>query len=302
MTTNKRMRYFEDFTVGETFSLPPVRLEAEDGMVFAARFEGGWPVSEHMESCGLSPWHVATVVWGKWVDTKTDAGGMVAGMGIDHARWFRPVMPGEALRGQVRITDKRVFYSGDAGSVSFELQVLGEDEACVLKMDLTAKMRLRTPQAPSDSSSTSSSRPSEDDGERLAVWHPAPFVLTDEEIIAFGEAYDDRPIHVDHAQAAQSPFGELISSGLHSMAHLLGLWRKVMINEARLPLYDCLPEILEAGWLAPVLANAPIVPILELTKEETTPEGERYAYFTNRLEDAEGKALLVCRMRVRERE
>lgn len=41
MPWEKRMRYFEDFTVGETFSLAPVCLSANDRLAFLAAFEGG---------------------------------------------------------------------------------------------------------------------------------------------------------------------------------------------------------------------------------------------------------------------
>lgn len=301
MGIEKRMRYFEDFSVGETFPLPPIRLHAEEDIDFTRQFEGGFPFAEHRETYGLSPWHVATAVWGKWVDTKTDAGGMVAGMSIDFAQWARPVMPGEVLRGTVLISRKRVFSSGDAGSVSFQLSVADENQVCVLRMEITGKMLLRTPLPPTTSSTNTSERSVSGMQATLSLWHPAPFSLSEAEIIAFGKAFDDRPIHVDREGAAEGPFGELISSGLHSMARLLGIWRNTLIAEAHFPLSACMPERLSAQWIAPVRANAPIVPFLSLTKKEVSPEGNSSAYFTNHLLDTEGNPLLSCTIQVKEK-
>ncbi len=45
-----------------------------------------------------------------------------------------------------------------------------------------------------------------------------PVVITAEEIIAFGKAYDPQPFHTDEAAAAAGPFGSLIASGWHVAA------------------------------------------------------------------------------------
>ncbi|GAA0460569.1 MaoC family dehydratase (plasmid) [Halococcus dombrowskii] len=44
------------------------------------------------------------------------------------------------------------------------------------------------------------------------------YTVSKEEILDFAEQYDPQPFHVDPEAAAQSPFGELIASGLHTMA------------------------------------------------------------------------------------
>lgn len=42
--------------------------------------------------------------------------------------------------------------------------------------------------------------------------------VTREEIIAFGEKFDPLAIHTDPERAADSPFGDVIASGLHTFA------------------------------------------------------------------------------------
>lgn len=290
MSTIKRMRYFDDFAVGETFPIAPICLDEQDRLAFSAQFEGGTLFS------GLSPWHVATAVWGKWVDMKTDAGGMVAGMSIDFARWYRKVSVGETLIGTVTISRKRVFSGGDAGSVSFLLDVVDKDRLPLLKMEITGKMLLRTPAAP-DSQAASAPKQKETEPQSIQTWHPAPFTLTEEEIIAFGLAFDDRPIHVDRKVSAEGPFGELIASGLHSMARLLGLCRGIVHEKEGASADDGTLEILHARWLLPVRAKRTIVPSISRIKKEPVPDGRTVLYYTAKLCDAKGNALLVCNLK-----
>jgi acyl dehydratase len=46
-----------------------------------------------------------------------------------------------------------------------------------------------------------------------AVFELGETEFTEKEILEFGRAYDPQGFHVDHDQAAQSPFGGLIASG-----------------------------------------------------------------------------------------
>ncbi|MFB6309976.1 MAG: MaoC/PaaZ C-terminal domain-containing protein [Salinirussus sp.] len=49
------------------------------------------------------------------------------------------------------------------------------------------------------------------------TWRVGGETVTQSEIIAFAEQYDPQPFHVDPAAAAESMFGELVASGLHTM-------------------------------------------------------------------------------------
>lgn len=51
----------------------------------------------------------------------------------------------------------------------------------------------------------------------------APWLLTEEAIIAFARQFDPQWFHVDPQAAVTSPFGGLVASG----AHLLALWRRI---------------------------------------------------------------------------
>lgn len=52
-------------------------------------------------------------------------------------------------------------------------------------------------------------------GER---WVSEPILITQQDIVEFGRAYDPQPMHVDPEQAAGGPFKGLIASGWHVAA------------------------------------------------------------------------------------
>jgi len=64
------------------------------------------------------------------------------------------------------------------------------------------------------------------------------WTFTREDIVAFGEAWDPLPHHIDEAAAERGPFGGLIASGIHSLAALqrlqiLGFYRDSAIIAGR---------------------------------------------------------------------
>jgi acyl dehydratase len=60
----------------------------------------------------------------------------------------------------------------------------------------------------------------------LRLGEPFPvgsFRLTEAEIIDFASKYDPQPFHLDHEAAAQSYFGRLCASGLHTQGMAIAL-------------------------------------------------------------------------------
>lgn len=73
--------------------------------------------------------------------------------------------------------------------------------------------------------------------------------LTEADIISFALAYDPQPFHIDVQAAANSPFGGLIASGMHTLA--LG-WR-MFLHEGLFKFCSLgSPGIDELRWTAPV--------------------------------------------------
>ncbi|MDP6706832.1 MAG: MaoC/PaaZ C-terminal domain-containing protein [Alphaproteobacteria bacterium] len=52
-------------------------------------------------------------------------------------------------------------------------------------------------------------------GDRLAA---GPYRVAREEMLAFAQSYDPRPVHLDDAAGAASDFGGLVASGIYTLA------------------------------------------------------------------------------------
>lgn len=73
--------------------------------------------------------------------------------------------------------------------------------------------------------------------------------VTTDEIVAFAQAFDPQPFHVDAEAAADGPFGGLVASGWHTTALFMGLFvRGILLDSASLGS----PGVEEIRWLVPV--------------------------------------------------
>ena len=71
--------------------------------------------------------------------------------------------------------------------------------------------------------------------EDLPLDQPFPcglFRLTRAEIIAFAQAFDPQPFHLDDAAAERSYFGRLCASGLHTQGMAIGLMVRAIADVA----------------------------------------------------------------------
>ncbi len=89
-----------------------------------------------------------------------------------------------------------------------------------------------------------------------------PTLITADDIIAFGKAYDPQPFHTDPEAAAAGPFGSLIASGWHVAALVM----RQIVDAAP---YGATPllgmGIDELRWLAPVRPGDSLTARREIT-------------------------------------
>jgi len=107
-------RYFEDFTVGQTFGSGRILVEPERIKSFAAEFD---PQPFHLDEAaagrsifgGLaaSGWHTAALTMRLLVDGGAPIAGGIIGAGTDELRWPRPVRPGDELRVESEVLEVR---------------------------------------------------------------------------------------------------------------------------------------------------------------------------------------------------
>jgi acyl dehydratase len=74
-------------------------------------------------------------------------------------------------------------------------------------------------------------------------------VLSDDEVVAFGELWDPQPFHVDPVAAESGPFEGLIASGWQTVCVWMRLYVDAVLNHAAVL---TAPGVEEVRWLVPV--------------------------------------------------
>ena len=84
----------------------------------------------------------------------------------------------------------------------------------------------------------------------LGTWFPCgTFRLSREDIIAFATQFDPQPFHLDDEAAAQSYFGRLCASGLHTQGMAIGLMVRAITHVAVVAGYSLnQARFLEPTW------------------------------------------------------
>jgi acyl dehydratase len=144
-------RYFEDFEVGDVYE-PDDRYEVTKAEIteFAERYD---PQRFHLEgadaedslfgSLAASGWHTAAMCMRLLVDGVLDEASMGA-RGIDELRWNRPVHPGDTLRIEVEVLDKRPSESRpEIGHVRTKLVGYNQHEEAVIEWVALGMFRRR---------------------------------------------------------------------------------------------------------------------------------------------------------------
>ena len=98
-------RYFEDFSVGETWTSKSVVMSEADIIRYASEYDPQ-PIHTDPEKAAqgrfgsviASGWQIAALSMRLFVESGGYGETPMVGMGIDELRWRRPVKPGDTLR------------------------------------------------------------------------------------------------------------------------------------------------------------------------------------------------------------
>ncbi|WP_228259661.1 MaoC family dehydratase [Siculibacillus lacustris] len=145
------MLHFEDFAAGAVFPLGARRIDRDEIVAFAERWD---PQPMHLDEAagaasmlgGLSAsgWHTACVMMRLFVDgllSKADSRGSP---GIESLKWMRPVRPGDTLSADLTILDTRLSRSRPTiGLVRGRFETVDQNGAAVLVMIATVMMGTR---------------------------------------------------------------------------------------------------------------------------------------------------------------
>lgn len=149
-------RYFEDIDVGDVYELDARYDVTEDEIKeFAEKYD---PQPFHLDeeaakesifgSLAASGWHTASMCMRLLVDDFLEPETSMGARGVDELRWKHPVYPGDTLRIEVEILEKRVSESRpEMGHVRMGLTGYNQNDVAVIEWKALGMHRRREPES-----------------------------------------------------------------------------------------------------------------------------------------------------------
>lgn len=109
------MQYFEDIAVGDTAAFGSYPVTREETVAFAAKFDpqpfhldDAAAARTHFGRLAASGWHTTAMMMAMIVENfAATEQASLGSPGIDELRWLKPVFPGDTLRCESEVIDKR---------------------------------------------------------------------------------------------------------------------------------------------------------------------------------------------------
>ncbi|MGI8944578.1 MAG: MaoC family dehydratase [Qipengyuania sp.] len=151
------MQYFEDIEVGHRQAFGHYEVTREEMLEFAGKYD---PQSFHLSDeaaaqthfgrISASGWHTCAMTMRMLVENmQANPQAGLGSPGIDNLRWKRPVYPGDTLRCESEILEKRLSASRpEMGIFKSRMQVFNQHDEVVLEMVSNGLIAVRDPDAP----------------------------------------------------------------------------------------------------------------------------------------------------------
>lgn len=136
------MQYFEDLEIGARQSFGQYHVTREEVIAFASRYD---PQPFHLDDeaaaatyfgrLSASGWHSCAMVMAMVVENlKANRQAGLGSPGIDELRWLKPVFPGDTLRCETELLEKRRSQSRpEMGSFRSRLTVFNQHDEPVMR-------------------------------------------------------------------------------------------------------------------------------------------------------------------------
>jgi len=152
-TVPSKDRYFEDYVPGSILEYGTIPLSEAEIIAFATQFDPQYfhtdPAAAKAGPYGgliASGWHTAAVMMRLIVDHYLPQAASLGSPGVDEIRWTKPVRPGDSLSLRISILEtKRSTSKPDRGMVRALIEVLNQNQECVMTMKGMNLMRCRKP-------------------------------------------------------------------------------------------------------------------------------------------------------------
>jgi acyl dehydratase len=146
------MRYFEDLVVGAKASFGNYPVTREEVLEFAGKYDpqpfhlsDEAAAQTHFGRLAASGWHTCAMTMAMVVeDMKANATASLGAAGVDELRWLKPVYPGDTLRCETEIIEKKASEKRpDRGSFLNRMTVFNQHDEPVMSFIARAMIARR---------------------------------------------------------------------------------------------------------------------------------------------------------------
>lgn len=150
------MIYYEDLEIGSKQSFGAYAVTRDEVVAFASKYD---PQPFHLDDAAAagtyfgrlsaSGWHTCAMTMAMVVDNlKTTAQAGLGSPGVDSLRWLRPVYPGDTLRCETELFEKRRSATRpEMGIFKSRMTVFNQNNEAVMSFISNGLIRTRTPLA-----------------------------------------------------------------------------------------------------------------------------------------------------------
>lgn len=149
------MIYFEDLQVGQFQSFGRYEVTRDEVTEFASQYDpqpfhldDEAAAQTHFGKLSASGWHTCAMTMRMLVDNMSDVRQASLGSpGIDNLRWIKPVYPGDVLRVETELLEKRRSKSKpDLGLFKSRSRTINQHDEVVMEMVSNGLIRVRDPE------------------------------------------------------------------------------------------------------------------------------------------------------------
>ncbi len=150
------MIYYEDLEIGSKQSFGAYAVTRDEVVAFASKYD---PQPFHLDDAAAagtyfgrlsaSGWHTCAMTMAMVVDNlKTTAQAGLGSPGVDSLRWLKPVYPGDTLRCETELFEKRRSATRpEMGIFKSRMTVFNQNNEAVMSFISNGLIRTRTPLA-----------------------------------------------------------------------------------------------------------------------------------------------------------
>lgn len=148
------MKYYEDIAVGDARSFGRYEVTREEVMDFARKYDpqpfhldDDAAAATHFGRLSASGWHTCSMTMAMMVENmRSEKSAGLGSPGVDQLRWKKPVYPGDTLRCETEIIEKRRSASRpEMGIFKSRIRTYNQNDEVVLEMVSNGLISTREP-------------------------------------------------------------------------------------------------------------------------------------------------------------